>query len=105
MSVMKIIASDLNQGDKAKQEVVTMENIIISLESESMIKDSIINTLTLVNSNQKKIIQLSDEKYQIMSDNYDYVKNELKKENFNSKLQKLFIGGLIIAITAISIIQ
>lgn len=102
---MKIIASDLNQGDKAKQEVVTMENIIISLESESMIKDSIINTLTLVNSNQKKIIQLSDEKYQIMSDNYDYVKNELKKENFNSKLQKLFIGGLIIAITAISIIQ
>lgn len=103
--VVKLIASDLNQGDKAKDEVKHLEKVLDLSEKKINRQDSLITDLRKTIDNQYNVISMTNEKYTIVKNNYDFVLNELNRERRSNKLQKFFYVGAIIALTSILIIK
>lgn len=101
----RLIASDLNSGDKAKEDVKNLEGLLKVVEHESSLKDSIILELTKKTDIQNVIISTSNEKVDILKKNYDFVCQELKTERSKSKIRKIVSTGLIAVLTTILILK
>lgn len=103
--VARLIASDLNQGDKAREELKNMEKLMILKEKELSAKDSIVVQLNKKSEIQNLLIQTSNEKYDIMEKNYRFVSEELNKERKNKKFNRIVTTALIGALTTILIFK
>lgn len=99
VSVFKLIAKDLLSGDSAKAELKLAEQNIVSLESKVGLKDSVINTMKVKETNYVKIIDTQNEKYNVLDGYSKRLEWDLKKEKVKGKFKSILGTGMIAVLT------
>lgn len=105
LPVARQIASDLNKGDRAIEDVSHLEKLMELKIKESEVKDSIINELSIQVEIQNLIIDSANEKYELMSNNFTTVSSQLKKLQTENKFKKYISTALIAVLTTILILK
>jgi hypothetical protein len=99
VSVFKLIAKDLLSGDSAKAELKLANEHITGLESKVNLKDSVINTMKVKETNYVKIIDAQNQKYDVMEGYSKRLEWDLKKEKVKSKFKSILGTGAILVLT------
>jgi len=99
VTVFKQIAKDLLSGDSAKAELKLANEHITGLESKVSLKDSVITTMQVKESNYVKIIDAQNQKYGIMESYSKRLEWDLKKEKVKSKFKSILGTGMIAVLT------
>jgi len=99
VSVFKLIAKDLLSGDSAKAELKLANEHISGLETKVGLKDSVINTMQVKESNYVKIIDAQNQKYGVMENYSKKLEWDLKKEKVKSKFKSILGTGMIAVLT------
>jgi hypothetical protein len=99
VSVFKLIAKDLLSGDSAKAELKIANEHIVGLESKVSLKDSIINTMVVKETNYLKIIDAQNQKYDVMEKYSKKLEWDLKKEKVKGKFKSILGTGVIAVLT------
>jgi len=99
VSVFKLIAKDLLSGDSAKAELKIANEHIVGLESKVSLKDSIINTMVVKETNYLKIIDVQNQKYDVMEKYSKKLEWDLKKEKVKGKFKSILGTGVIAVLT------
>ena len=66
VSVFKLIAKDLLSGDSAKAELKIANEHVSGLETKVTLKDSVINTMKVKETNYIKVIDVQNQKYDVV---------------------------------------
>jgi hypothetical protein len=99
ISVFKLIAKDLLSGDSAKAELKLANEHITGLESKVVLKDSVINTMKVKEANYVKIIDVQNQKYDVMEGYSKRLEWDLRKEKVKSKFKSILGTGVIAVLT------
>ena len=99
VSVFKLIAKDLLSGDSAKAELKLANQHISGLESKVSLKDSVINTMVVKETNYLKIIDAQNQKYDVMERYSKKLEWDLKKEKVKGKFKSILGTGVIAVLT------
>ena len=99
VSVFKQIAQDLLKGDSAIAQLKLSEQQIIHFENKVILKDSIINTMNVKESNYIKVIDAQSEKYYVMEKYSKKLEWDLKKEKVKGKFKSIVGTGIIVVLT------
>ena len=99
VSVFKLIAKDLLSGDSAKAELKIANGHISGLESKVSLKDSVINTMIVKETNYLKIIDVQNQKYDVMEKYSKKLEWDLKKEKVKGKFKSILGTGVIAVLT------
>lgn len=99
VSVFKLIAKDLLSGDSAKAELKIANEHISGLESKVSLKDSVINTMIVKETNYLKIIDVQNQKYDVMEKYSKKLEWDLKKEKVKGKFKSILGTGVIAVLT------
>lgn len=97
--VVRAIVKDLLGGDLAKSELKLTEKQLQETEKKVILKDSVINTLRLKETNYLTIIDGEKQKYQIMENYSKKLEVDLKKEKVKNKFKSIFGTGAIVLLT------
>ena len=79
VSVFKLIAKDLLSGDSAKAELKIANEHVSGLETKVTLKDSVINTMKVKETNYIKVIDVQNQKYDVVEKYYKKLEWDLKK--------------------------
>ena len=99
VSVFKLIAKDLLSGDSAKAELKLANDHIGQLEGKVTLKDSVINTMKVKETNYVKIIDVQNQKYDVLEGYSKKLEWNLKKEKVKSKFKSILGTGAIAVLT------
>lgn len=99
ISIFKQIAQDLLKGDSAIAQLKLSEQQIIHIENKVVLKDSVINTMKLKESNYIKVIDTQNEKYSVMEKYSKKLEWNLKKEKVKGKFKSIVSVGIIAVLT------
>ena len=99
VSVFKQIAQDLLKGDSAIAQLKLSEQQIIHIENKVVLKDSVINTMKVKESNYIKVIDAQSEKYYVMEKYSKKLEWDLKKEKVKGKFKSIVGTGIIVVLT------
>jgi hypothetical protein len=99
VSVFKQIAQDLLKGDSAIAQLKLSEQQIIHFENKVILKDSIINTMNVKESNYIKIITAQNLKYDVVEKYSKKLEWDLKKEKVKGKFKSIVGTGVIAVLT------
>ena len=99
ISIFKQIAQDLLKGDSAIAQLKLSEQQIIHIENKVVLKDSVINTMKVKESNYIKIIDIQNEKYNVIEKYSKKLEFDLKKEKVKGKFKSIVGTGLIAVLT------
>jgi len=99
ISIFKQIAQDLLKGDSAIAQLKLSEQQIIHIENKVVLKDSVINTMKVKESNYIKIIDIQNEKYNVIEKYSKKLEFDLKKEKVKGKFKSIVGTGLITVLT------
>lgn len=100
-SVAKLVVKDLIRYDGCVEELKLTQDKVELLEDKIYKKDSVIQLLTLKDSNNQSIILLKNEQLKTSQD----LSNSLKKELKSKKVESIFYKiGTFIAIVSTSIL-
>ena len=97
--VVKQIMKDVISGDSAKAQLKLSENQVIELENKVSLKDSVISTLRLKESNYLTIIDAEKQKFQIQENYSKKLEWDLKKEKVKNKFKSILGTGVIAVLT------
>ena len=99
VSIFKQIAQDLLKGDSAIAQLKLSEQQIIHIENKVVLKDSVINTMKVKESNYIKVIDTQNEKYNVMEKYSKKLEWDLKKEKVKGNFKSIIGTGLIAVLT------
>jgi hypothetical protein len=99
VSVFKQIAQDLLKGDSAIAHLKLSEQQIIHIENKVVLKDSVINTMKVKESNYIKVIDTQNEKYGLIEKYSKKLEWDLKKEKVKGKFKSILGTGVIAVLT------
>lgn len=99
LPVVKQIMKDLVSGDSAKAVLKLTEEQLIETEKKVSLKDSVITTLRLKETNYQTIIQSEKEKFEIMERYSKKLEFDLKKERVKNKFKSILSTGMIAVLT------
>jgi hypothetical protein len=99
VSTFKQIAQDLLKGDLAIAQLKLSEQQIIHIENKVVLKDSVINTMKVKESNYIKVIDTQNEKYNVMEKYSKKLEWDLKKEKVKGNFKSIIGTGLIVVLT------
>ena len=99
VSTFKQIAQDLLKGDSAIAQLKLSEQQIIHIENKVVLKDSVINTMKVKESNYIKVIDTQNEKYSVMEKYSKKLEWDLKKEKVKGKFKSIVGTGVIAVLT------
>ena len=97
--VVKQIMKDVISGDSAKAQLKLSENQVIELENKVSLKDSVISTLRMKESNYLTIIDAEKQKFQIQENYTKRLEWDLKKEKVKNKFKSILGTGVIAVLT------
>lgn len=90
---------DVISGDSAKAQLKLSENQVIELENKVSLKDSVISTLRMKESNYLTIIDAEKQKFQIQENYTKRLEWDLKKEKVKNKFKSILGTGVIAVLT------
>ena len=99
VSVFKLIAKDLLSGDSAKAELKIVNEHISGLETKVTLKDGVINTMKVKETNYVKLIDTQNEKYNVLDGYSKRLALDLKKEKVKNKFKSIVGTGVIAVLT------
>ena len=99
VSVFKLIAKDLLSGDSAKAELKIANEHISGLETKVTLKDSVINTMKVKETNYIKVIDVQNQKYDVVEKYSKKLEWDLKKEKVKGKFKSILGTGVIAVLT------
>lgn len=102
--VARQIALDLVDGDRAKMELMSTQELLSLTEQRSYMKDTVINSYAIKVSAYEKQISLYDEKEKTYVLNINKIESKNKKLRFENKLIKTTGATVLIAVAALFII-
>jgi hypothetical protein len=97
--VVKQIMKDLMSGDSAKAQLKLTEEQLTQTEKKVVLKDSVINTLRLKETNYQTIIDSEKQKFDIMEKYSKKLEFDLKKEMVKNKFKSILGTGVIAVLT------
>jgi 6-phosphogluconate dehydrogenase len=97
--VVKQIMKDILSGDSAKAQLKLTETQLLDTEKKVVLKDSVINTLRLKETNYTTIIDSEKQKFQIMETYSKKLEWDLKKEKVKNKFKSILGTGVIAVLT------
>ena len=97
--VVRQIMKDIISGDSAKAQLKLTEQQTIELENKIVLKDNIINTLRLKETNYLTIIEAEKQKFQIQENYTKKIEWDLKKEKVKNKFKSILGTGVIAVLT------
>jgi hypothetical protein len=95
LPVVKLIIKDLISGDSAKEMLKLTNEQLIKTEEKVTLKDSIINTMKVKETNYVNIIDIQNKKYDILDGYTKKLEFQLKKEKVKGKFKSIFSVGII----------
>jgi hypothetical protein len=102
--VARQIALDLVDGDRAKVELMSTQELLNLTEQHSYIKDTVINNYVIKINAYEKQISLYNEKEKIYVLNLNKVESKNKKLRFENKLIKTTGAAVLVIIATLFII-
>jgi len=105
VSTLKMISQDLLKGDEAKAQLKLTEEQLDLTEKKVVVKDSIIATMKVKESNYVTIIDAHNQKYDVLDKYTKKIEWDLKKEKVKGKFLNIMSGGIVIALTTLLIIR
>jgi len=105
VSTLKMISQDLLKGDEAKAQLKLTEEQLDLTEKKVVVKDSIIATMKVKESNYVTIIVAHNQKYDVLDKYTKKIEWDLKKEKVKGKFLNIMSGGIVIALTTLLIIR
>lgn len=99
ISTVRLIMKDLISGDSAKAQLKLTEAEVKELEKKVVLKDSIITTLRIKETNYVGIIDSEKQKFQIVQDYSKKLEFDLKKEKVKNKFKSVVGTGIIVALS------
>jgi 6-phosphogluconate dehydrogenase len=90
---------DILSGDSAKAQLKLTEAQLADTEKKVVLKDSVINTLRLKETNYTTIIDSEKQKFQIMETYSKKLEWDLKKEKVKNKFKSILGTGVIAVLT------
>jgi hypothetical protein len=105
VSTLKMISQDLLKGDEAKAQLKLTEEQLDLTEKKVVVKDSIISTMKVKESNYVTIIDAQNQKYDVLDKYTKKIEWDLKKEKVKGKFLNIMSGGIVIALTTLLIIR
>lgn len=97
--VVKLIVKDLLSGDSAKAQLRLTEIQLSETEKKVVLKDSIINTMKLKETNYLTIIDAEKQKFQIVESYSKSLEKDLRRERAKSKFKSIIGTGIIGVLT------
>ena len=97
--VVKQIMKDLISGDSAKAQLKLTESQLVETEKKVSLKDSVINTMKIKETNYITIIDNERQKFGIMEQYSKRLEWDLKKERVKGKFKSILGGGMIAVLT------
>lgn len=104
VSTFKKIAQDLLKGDSAMAELKLVNEQLSKTEEKVTLKDSVISTMVIKESNFVSIIDDQNKKYEVLETYTKKIEFQLKKEKVKGKF-KTILGGGIIAVLGVLLIM
>jgi hypothetical protein len=102
---LQMISQDLLRGDEAKAQLKLTEGQLDLTEKKVIVKDSIISTMKVKESNYVTIIDVQNQKYGVLENYTKKIEWDLKKEKVKGKFLNIMSGGIVIALTALLIVR
>lgn len=99
MPVVRLIMKDLLSGDSAKAQLKLTEQQLVASERKGFLKDSIITTLRLKETNYTTIIEAEKQKFQIQENYSKKLEIDLKKEKVKNKFKSILGSACIGVLT------
>ena len=97
--VFKQIAKDLLEGDQAKAELKLVNQQLVKTEEKVTLKDSVINTMKIKETNYVKIIDVQNQKYGVLEGYSKKLEWDLKKEKVKGKFKSIVGTGVVVILT------
>lgn len=95
LPVVKLIIKDLISGDSAKEMLKLTNEQLTKTEEKVVLKDSVINTMKVKETNYVNIIDIQNKKYDILDGYTKKLEFQLKKEKVKGKFKSFFSVGII----------
>lgn len=90
---------DVLSGDSAKAQLKLTEQQVTELENKIFLKDSVISTLRMKETNYLTIIDVEKQKFQIQENYSKKLEWDLKKERVRNKFKSILGTGIIAVLT------
>lgn len=97
--IVRLIMKDLISGDSAKAQLKLTEFQLKETENKVFLKDSIINSLRLKESNYLVMVDAEKEKYKVVSDYSKQLEKDLKIQKVKNKFNKIVGTGIFAVLT------
>ena len=104
VSVAKQVALDLVDGDRAKVELISTQELLNLTERSSYMKDTVINSYSTKIELYEKQISLYNEKEKTYVLNLNKIESKNKRLKFENKLIKTTGATVLVAVAALFII-
>ena len=99
LPVVRLIMKDLLSGDSARAQLKLTELQLKETEKKVVIKDSIINVMTIKENNYLTMIDSEKQKFQIVERYSKTLEKDLKKEKVKNKYKSILGTGVIAVLT------
>ncbi len=95
ISVVRQIMKDVISGDSAKAQLKLTEEMLSQTEKKVVMKDSVIITLRMKETNYLTMIDAEKQKFQIQENYSKKLEWDLKKEKVKNKFKSILGTGII----------
>lgn len=105
VKTLQMISQDLLKYDEIKIQLKLSEEQLYWTENKVVVKDSIIATMKVKESNYVTIIDAQNQKYGVLENYTKKVEWDLKKEKVKGKFLNILSGGIVTALTVLLIVR
>ena len=105
VKTLQMISQDLLRYDEAKIQLKLVEEQLALTENKVVVKDTIIATMKVKESNFEKIIDTQNQKYGVLENYTKKIEWDLKKEKVKGKFLNIMSGGIVVALTVLLIVR
>ena len=103
VKTLQMISQDLLRYDETKIQLKLIEEQLALTEKKVVVKDTIISTMKVKESNYVTIIDSQNQKYGVLENYNKKIEWDLKKEKVKGKFLNIMSGGIVIALTVLLI--
>jgi len=100
-----MISQDLLRYDETKIQLKLVEEQLALTQNKVVVKDTIISTMKVKESNYVTIIDAQNQKYGVLENYTKKIEWDLKKEKVKGKFLNIVSGGIVVALTALLIVR
>ena len=105
VKTLQMISQDLLRYDETKIQLKLVEEQLAQTEKKVVLKDTIISTMKVKETNLEKIIDTQNQKYGVLENYTKKIEWDLKKEKVKGKFLNIMSGGIVVALTVLLIVR